>query len=256
MRFNGKPFNITVIAVYAPTVPSDSTLKDDFYHQLQLAIDRTDKRNIMILAGDWNAQVGKGDASSKHIVGQYTIGNRCENGSRLVSFAEHNGLVISSSKFQHPKRHLLTWYSNDGVTSHQIDHILINSRWASSVEDCRAYRGAETGNEHGSDHVMVRARLKLRISRFHSTRPRCRLNTAALQCPTKRCLVSSDISSKLSGLVGNSTDSHERSIDQQWSSIRTAVYSSAVAHLGKVDKKVIGFRMRPSIFLNQLRVRV
>ncbi len=38
--------------------------------------------------------------------------------------------------------------------------MLVRSRWASSVIDCRAYNGAQTGSEHGSDHAMVRIRMK------------------------------------------------------------------------------------------------
>ncbi len=41
--------------------------------------------------------------------------------------------------------------------------MVVRSRWASSVIDCRAYNGAQTGSEHGSDHAMVRARLRLRM---------------------------------------------------------------------------------------------
>ena len=41
--------------------------------------------------------------------------------------------MVTNTRFQHPRRHLVTWRSNDGRTSSQIDYILVQARWASSV---------------------------------------------------------------------------------------------------------------------------
>ncbi len=46
--------------------------------------------------------------------------------------------------------------------------MLVRSRLAASVIDCRAYNGTQTGSEHGADHAMVRARLRLRMNRFEA----------------------------------------------------------------------------------------
>ncbi len=64
--------------------------------------------------------------------------NKLPNWSLTVNFASANRLVVYSTRFQHPQRHLVTWLSNDGRTRNQIDHMLVRSRWASSVIDCRA----------------------------------------------------------------------------------------------------------------------
>ncbi len=66
-------------------------------------------------------------------------------------------------RFQHPLRHLVTWYSNDQRTRNQIDYVLVLARWASSVLDCRAYRGADTGSANNSDRILLRATLRLRL---------------------------------------------------------------------------------------------
>ncbi|CAI9716754.1 Hypothetical predicted protein [Octopus vulgaris] len=86
---------------------------------------------------------------------------RCDNGERLISFANANRLIVTNTWFQHPLRHLVTWRSNDGRTANQIDYILVRSGSASSVVDTHAYRGADTGSEHGLDHTLVRAILRL-----------------------------------------------------------------------------------------------
>ena len=196
-RFAGSPFNLTVIAVYAPTTLAEEDEKDLFYDELQRVFSSIPNNDIVILAGDWNAQLGPGDINTRHIIGRYGLGERCVNGERLLNFADFNRLVVASTMFQHKRRHLVTWYSNDGHTANQIDHLLTNSRWATSVKDCRSYRGAETGNKHGSDHVLVRASIKLRLSRTHSSKGSQRLNIAALHTDGVHDRLVSDISDGL-----------------------------------------------------------
>ncbi len=58
--------------------------------------------------------------------------------------------------------------------------MLVQSRWASSVIDCRAYNVAQTGSEHGSDHAMVRARLRLRMKAARIPNHPAKFDTAKL----------------------------------------------------------------------------
>ncbi len=125
-------------------------------NDLQDAVDRVPAGDMLIVAGDWNAR-----PDTRHILGKFAVGTRCANGDCLVNFASANRLVVSSTRFQHPQRHLVTWSSNDGRTRNQTDHMLVRSRWASSVIDCRAYTRAQTGSEHSSDHAMIFRALSL-----------------------------------------------------------------------------------------------
>ncbi len=59
--------------------------------------------------------------------------------------------------------------------------MLVRSRWASSVIDCRAYTGAQTGSEHGSDHAMVQARLGLLTKAARIPNRPANLDTAKLK---------------------------------------------------------------------------
>ncbi len=161
-RIKGTTVNLTVIAVYAPTFDAAEETKDSFYDELQDAVGIVPIGDMLIVAGDWNARPDPVDTATRHILGKFAVSTRCANGDRLVNFASANRLVVSSTRFQHPQRRLI-WFSTDARIRNQIDHMLVRSRWASSVIDCRAYNGVQTRSEHGSDNPMVPAHLRLHM---------------------------------------------------------------------------------------------
>ena len=57
-RFQGKPFNITVIQVYAPTSNAEEAEVEWFYEDLQDFLELTPKKDVLFIIGDWNAKVG------------------------------------------------------------------------------------------------------------------------------------------------------------------------------------------------------
>ena len=59
IRLRAAPFTITIIQVYAPTSGHDDSEVDHFYQQLQETIDQTPKKDILVVQGDWNANVEK-----------------------------------------------------------------------------------------------------------------------------------------------------------------------------------------------------
>ena len=58
VRFQGKPFNMTVIQVYAPTSNAEEAQVEWFYEDLQDLLELTPKKDIIFIIGDWNAKVG------------------------------------------------------------------------------------------------------------------------------------------------------------------------------------------------------
>ena len=56
--FQGKPFNITVIQVYAPTSNAEEAEVEQFYDDLQDLLEFTPKKDVLFIIGDWNAKVG------------------------------------------------------------------------------------------------------------------------------------------------------------------------------------------------------
>ncbi|CAE1303325.1 Craniofacial development protein 2 [Acanthosepion pharaonis] len=137
VRLKGAVINVTVISVYAPTLNAAEEDKDIFYRDLKAVVDRTTSTNLLVVAGDWNTRTGPADEGTRHVLGRFALGTRCDNGDRLVNFTVANRLVVTNTRFQHPRRHLVTWRSNDGRASNQFVYILVRARWASSVHDSR-----------------------------------------------------------------------------------------------------------------------
>ncbi len=106
---------------------------------------------MLIVAGDWNAKPDLVNTATRHILGKFAAGKRWANSERLVNFESVNRLV-SRAHFQHTQRHLVIWFSNDGRTRNQIDHMLVRSRWTPSVIDWRAYNGALRKRFEGLQH--------------------------------------------------------------------------------------------------------
>ena len=72
VRFQGKPFNITVIQVYAPTSKAEEAEVEQFYEDLQDLLQLTPKKDVLFIIGDWNAKVGSQETpgvTSKLVLG-------------------------------------------------------------------------------------------------------------------------------------------------------------------------------------------
>jgi len=85
-----------------------------------------------------------------------------DNGVRIVNFATFKNLVVKSMIFPHRNFHKYTWTSPDGQTHNQIDHVLIDRRWHSSILDLRSFRGAKCDTDHYLVVAKIRERLAVR----------------------------------------------------------------------------------------------
>ena len=70
VHFQGKPFNITVIQVYAPTSNAEET--EEFYEDLQDLLELTPKKDVLFIIRDWNAKVGSQETSG--VTGKFGFG--------------------------------------------------------------------------------------------------------------------------------------------------------------------------------------
>jgi hypothetical protein len=71
-----------------------------------------------------------------------------DNGVRIVTFVTSKKPVVKNTMFPHPNIHKHNWFSPDWETHNQIDHILIDMRWHSSILDIRSFRGAYSDTDH------------------------------------------------------------------------------------------------------------
>ena len=104
VHLQGKPFNITVIQVYAPMSNAGETEVERFYEGLQDLLELTRKKDALFIIGDWNAKVGSQETPG--VTGKFGLGMQNEAGQRLVEFCQENALVIANTLFQQHKRRL------------------------------------------------------------------------------------------------------------------------------------------------------
>ena len=112
VHFKGKPFNIMVIQTYAPTRSAEEAEVEWFYEDLQDLLERTPKKDVLFVIGDWNAKVGSQETPG--VTGTFGLGVQNEARQRIIEFCQENALVIANTLFQQHKRRLYTWTSPDG----------------------------------------------------------------------------------------------------------------------------------------------
>ena len=84
VRFQGKPFNITVIQIYAPTSNTGEGEAELFYEDLQDLLELTPPKDVLFIIGDWNAKVGTQETPG--VTGKFGFGIQNESGQRLIEF--------------------------------------------------------------------------------------------------------------------------------------------------------------------------
>ena len=129
--FQGKPFNIMVIQVYALTSNAEEAEVEWFYEDLQDLLELTTPKDVLLIIGDWHAEVGSQETPG--VTGKFGLGVQNEAGQRLIEFCQENALVIANTLFQQHKRRLYTWTSPDAQHRNQIDYILCSQRWRSAI---------------------------------------------------------------------------------------------------------------------------
>ena len=91
VHFQGKPLNITVIQVYAPTSNAEEAEVERFYEDLWDLLELTPQRDVLSIIGNWNAN---------GVTGKFGLGVQNEAGERLIEFCQENALIIANTLFQ------------------------------------------------------------------------------------------------------------------------------------------------------------
>ena len=118
VHFQGKPFIITVIQVYAPTTNAEESEVERFHEDLQNLLELTPKKDVLFIIGDWNAKVGSQETPG--VTGKFGLGMWNEAGQRLIR-------VLSRKCTGHSKHPLPT-------TQEEILHMDI-TRWSTPKSD-------------------------------------------------------------------------------------------------------------------------
>ena len=99
VHFQGKPFNVTVIQLFAPTSNTEKAEVEQFYEDL---LELTPKKDVLFIMRDWNANAGSQEIPG--ITDKFGLGGQKEAGQRLTAFCQENALVMAKILFQQHKR--------------------------------------------------------------------------------------------------------------------------------------------------------
>ena len=212
VRFQGKPFNITVIQVYAPTSNTEEAEVEQFYEDLQDLLELTPQKDVLFITGDWNAKVGSQETPG--VTGKFGLGVRKEAEQRLIELCQENTLVIANTLFQQHKRRLYTWTSLDSQHQNQIDYVLCTQKWRSSIQSAKTRLGVDCG----PDHELLIAKFRLKLKKVGKTiRPfRYDLN----QIPYD---YTAEVRNRFKGL-----DLTDRVPDELWMEVRDIVQETGI----------------------------
>ena len=242
IRIRGIFNNYSFICVHAPTeVESDISEKDAFYDQLDRLYESCPEYDTKIILGDLNAQIGC-EKVYEGTIGRATLKAKkwtetrrfhkakdivtTDNGIRFISFAASRNMIVSSTFFRRKEIYKATWVHPDGVSMTQVDHIAIDKRHASNILDVRSMRGAEIG----SDHFLVRAKFRARISSksIRSTNASNKHHIDALKTPA----IAQEYMNKL-GETLDQLNPTSMSAEEHWNHVSDAMNNTAVQVLGK-----------------------
>ena len=116
VSFKGKPFNITVIQVYAPT--TNANANEQFCEDLQDLLELTTTKNVPLFERDWNAKLGSQEIPG--VTDKFGLKIQNEAGQRLTEFCQENTLAIANTLCQQHKRQLYMWTSPDGQYQNRL----------------------------------------------------------------------------------------------------------------------------------------
>ena len=140
VHFQSKPFNITVIQLYAPTNNAEKAEVEWLYEDLQDLLELTPQKHALFIIGDWNANIESQEIPG--VTGKFGFGVQNEAGQMLTEFSQENTLVTTNTLLQQHKRRFYTWTSPDGQHQNQVDCILCSQRWRISIQSTKNKTGS------------------------------------------------------------------------------------------------------------------
>jgi len=217
---------VSILQCYAPTNTADQEVKEELYEQLQSVLKRTPNRDITIALDDFNAKVENDNSTREIIMKKEGLDTMSENGELFTDFCEQNDLVIAGTVFPHRKIHKVTWCSPDSRTENQLDHFTNSRRWRRTLEDFRAYRGADAG----SDHTLVIGKLKARIQSIRKSglQRNQGFHISKLKTPAQQKEFSLSRNNRFQALV----DLEDGSLENKWERVKSTFTTTAEKELG------------------------
>ena len=226
VRVSAEPKNLLLCQVYAPTTADSDEEIENFYEEVENAINEIKKwDDIILLMGDFNAKIGKG--KQDEVVGPHGLGKRNDRGERLVEFCIKHKLVICNTWFEQRENAKHTWSAPDGRTKNQIDYIMINKRYRNSIKNAKARPGADCGSDHNPIVIDIKTKLK-RVKKSKSTRKKWNVSNLDQEVIKERYKQESE------RLIY--TAHHGESVEKIWKNLKEGLIKTANAVCGKSTK--------------------
>ena len=231
IKLNTKPVTLNIIQAYAPTSASTEDDIEQFYNDLQAAKDMVPSRETCIVMGDFNAKVGEGEDLECGI-GPYGLGERNDRGDMLATFCQANELCVTNTLFKQPKRRRYTWVSPGDRTRNQIDFILIDNAWKSTVLNSKTRPGVDCD----TDHILVTANLRLKAYRQNKPKPHAKYDTDKLKDPEIAKTFETEAHNRFLPLL-EEWSAVEKCPDELWADMFKIWTDTAETKLGKRKRK-------------------
>ncbi|GFO43306.1 craniofacial development protein 2-like protein [Plakobranchus ocellatus] len=226
VKFAGKPVDLNIIQVYAPTANSNDEDLDKFYNELDTAKTQCKSQDPLIIMGDFNAKVGAEKVDD--IVGKHGLGIRNERGEKLIEWCQTNNIIVGNTWFQQPPRRKWTWKSPGDETRNQIDYMMISKRYRNALLLAKTYPSVDCY----SDHVPVEGKFKLKLKKNNKPFTNIKFDLATLKTnQTIREKYQISVQNKFEALG----DAEE--VEQQWENFKSAIMEAATEVIPKVKRK-------------------
>ena len=148
-KINKKKNTLIVVNVHAPHMGYNESDTEQFYEELENTTAKFRGYDLLI-AGDFNAKVGRKKLNDGKSIGEHSRGIRNVNGQALLEFCSKMKLIVTNTFFKHKASHITTWEikRNNVTIYNQIDYVITRGgrRW--SLKDARSYRAMEISTGH------------------------------------------------------------------------------------------------------------
>ncbi|GFO30355.1 craniofacial development protein 2-like [Plakobranchus ocellatus] len=226
VKIAGKPVDLKIIQVYAPTANSNDEDLDKFYNDLDTAKTNCKSQDPLIIMGDFNAKVGTDKVDD--IVGKHGLGIRNERGEELIEWCQTNDIIVGNTWFQQPPRRKWTWKSPGDETRNQIDYMMIFKRYRNALLLAKTYPSADCY----SDHIPVEGKFKIKLKKNSKPSANIKFDLAILKTnQTIREKYQISVQNKFEALG----DAEE--VEHQWENFKSAIMEAATEVIPKVKRK-------------------